>query len=156
MHKIPVEQLTEAPGQKRVYNFTIDASTLDLAEENVTLNEPFRVRIEAVYQDGRVLVRGLVSAMVGLVCGRCLISFSYPLYSEIEEEIEVEGRTILDVTEPVRESYYAGLPLKPLCHSDCSGLCARCGENLNEKQCDCRREHLDHRLLVLKKLLDQN
>ncbi len=156
MYRIPVEQLKEAPGQKRVYNFAIDASSLDLAEEGVTIDEPFRVRTEAAYSDGKVFMRGFVSAKVGLVCGRCLSSFSYPLAGGFEEEIEVEGRTALDVTELVRESYFTGFPLKPLCHPDCLGLCPRCGEDLNQKQCDCRREHLDHRLLVLKKLLDQN
>jgi uncharacterized protein len=156
LSKIPVGQLLETPGWKRVYDFLIDASPLDLAEEGVTLHEPFRVRIEAAYNDGKVLLRGFVSAKVGLVCGRCLSSFSCPLTGGFEEEIEVEGRTVLDVVELVRESYFAALPLKPLCHPDCRGLCPQCGEDLNQKQCHCRREHLDHRLLVLKKLLDQD
>jgi uncharacterized protein len=41
------------------------------------------------------------------------------------------------------------------CKPDCKGLCAQCGQNLNEGQCDCDAEPIDPRLAPLRALLEQ-
>ena len=46
-----------------------------------------------------------------------------------------------------------GMDTKTLCSEDCKGLCPRCGANLNDGPCGCKRE-VDPRLAVLAKLLE--
>ena len=43
----------------------------------------------------------------------------------------------------------------PLCADDCQGLCAQCGRNLNEGDCDCVRDETDSRWGPLKELLEK-
>ena len=45
----------------------------------------------------------------------------------------VSGDEQLDVRGWVRDAFALALPAQVLCRSDCAGLCARCGANLNEE-----------------------
>ncbi len=62
-----------------------------------------------------------------------------------------DGKTV-DVAPRVREDLILALPTKVLCSSDCRGLCARCGTDLNRETCDCPTEEVDPRLAELQKL----
>ncbi len=44
----------------------------------------------------------------------------------------VGGGDFADIEALIRDTMVSELPLKPLCESDCKGLCTQCGENLNE------------------------
>lgn len=46
----------------------------------------------------------------------------------------------LDVNELVRQQLLLALPTRPLCRPQCRGLCPKCGTNLNQGDCGCRRE----------------
>ncbi len=50
------------------------------------------------------------------------------------------------------EEFMLSLPMRPLCQSNCKGLCANCGANLNELTCKCGEEQGDPRLAVLRTL----
>jgi uncharacterized protein len=55
--------------------------------------------------------------------------------SYIDEEIDLE---------PIlREQLILALPYAPLCREACKGLCARCGNDLNEGPCSCPAEAPD-------------
>jgi uncharacterized protein len=60
-----------------------------------------------------------------------------------------DGRTI-DLDPIVREQVLLALPVSVLCREDCKGLCAQCGQNLNEAECGCERKVVDPRLAVLR------
>ena len=67
---------------------------------------------------------------------------------EFDEE-QLSGRIDvnheLDLTDVLEQYVISELPMKPLCRSDCQGLCQVCGDNLNEKQCNCLYE--SHKLV---------
>ncbi len=107
-----------------------------------------------------ILVRGTFTSKGNLVCSRCLTLFSYPLAFKIEEEFYpsvdiingeplslpddstasvIDERHILDLTEVIRQHILLAVPMKPLCHTNCAGLCPQCGANLNETTCHCTR-----------------
>ncbi len=67
------------------------------------------------------------------------------------EECFYEG-DVIDLTEILREQIILALPMYPRCSPDCKGLCPVCGIDLNQKACDCRRDEVDSRLVVLKTL----
>ena len=51
---------------------------------------------------------------------------------------------ILDLNEALRQHRIMTKNPKPLCQSNCNGICPSCGNNLNRKTCQCP-ELLDHR-----------
>ncbi|WP_225413807.1 YceD family protein [Stigmatella hybrida] len=58
------------------------------------------------------------------------------------------GKTI-DLDPIVREQVLLALPMSAVCREDCKGLCAQCGQNLNEKPCGCQPKVVDPRLAPL-------
>jgi uncharacterized protein len=42
--------------------------------------------------------------------------------------------------------------MKAICRSDCRGLCAACGANLNHEECRCETHATDPRLAPLARL----
>jgi uncharacterized protein len=67
-----------------------------------------------------------------------------------EEEL-FDGK-VIDLEPLVREQVLLALPMNAVCSEDCSGLCVKCGQNLNEKQCGCDTTFVDPRLAVLKNI----
>lgn len=67
------------------------------------------------------------------------------------EECFYEG-DVIDLKEILREQIILALPMYPRCSPECKGLCPQCGINLNEQTCNCQREEVDPRLVVLKTL----
>jgi uncharacterized protein len=59
---------------------------------------------------------------------------------------------VIDLDPLVREQLALALPAYPVCRDDCRGLCAACGQNLNEKECGCDRHVPDPRWAGLEKL----
>lgn len=121
----------------------------------------------------KVLVEGSVKISVSLRCGRCLRDFSLPLdltfreeYNPAEEVIQEEEKELketeldlsyyrndeIDISELINEQVLLSVPMKPLCSSGCSGICPKCGKDLNEGACECKAEETDPRLAPLQKL----
>ncbi len=110
--------------------------------------------------DGRfVLVTGKVIGTVTLECSRCLTTFEQELEAPFEAQCDIrtfhllaeglpvdEGEEITaifdansaDLWELSRQALVVALPMRPLCHPECKGLCPSCGANLNETQCTCQ------------------
>ena len=116
---------------------------------------------------------GTARTELELTCSRCLEPFRMPVdadfdlrflpASEIptEEEREMQDEDVdvgyyrddqIDLNELLREQFYLGLPMKPLCTEGCQGLCALCGTNLNTGSCSCETVWEDPRLAPLKGL----
>lgn len=140
----------------------------------IVLVEPVEVEFKLVpfRADFRVDLR--VSTVAQLSCSRCLTPFRFPVTSEgrltllrippgfsFKEEVELtledldssyfEG-SIIDLSHMVYEQIVLSFPMKPLCRSDCKGLCPRCGIDRNVESCNCDQRVLDPRWEVLKKL----
>lgn len=113
---------------------------------------------------------------VNLTCSRCLGQFRQHLDLKFEEEylptvdvasgvplpppeeastFTIDEHHILDLSEATRQYSLLGIPMKPLCDSECAGICPHCGKNLNQGRCDCPDEGTDPRLSALKELLSE-
>lgn len=75
------------------------------------------------------------------------------------DEVDAEpfdGKTI-DLDPIVREQVLLALPVTVLCREDCKGLCATCGQDLNEKDCGhSEKKEIDVRLAKLKDIKLKN
>ena len=116
---------------------------------------------------------GRVQTTLELSCGRCLETFTWPVDAEFdlryqplahpegagEREIADDDLTTafyendeIDLGQLMREQFYLALPMKPLCTTDCKGLCPECGTNRNRSTCACDHQWQDPRLAALKAL----
>jgi uncharacterized protein len=135
--------------------------------------------VQGVAGDGRfthtnpgILIQADLRADVELECGRCLDHFVTEIPAHLEEQYfstidVVTGAPlpeppsdvytighdfVVDVTPLVREQILLELPLKPLCHEECGGICPTCGldQNLRPHRHD---EDADERWSQLRTLL---
>jgi uncharacterized protein len=118
-------------------------------------------------------VMGRLETAVSLPCARCLKGFRLPIATEFEEFFILKNYTSgeedkelvnddMDVSclpedgiklwDIIEEQIWLNIPMKPLCHEGCKGLCSVCGADLNLGECGCDRRYSDPRFAVLKNL----
>lgn len=161
--KFNLARLLEGPVGSKV-SFDIDEPQQQLAQD--LFIDFVRGTIEFTRTNRGVFGEGELRSQVQSECARCLTIFSQPIDFHLEAQfglppikrheglifpIGVNG--ILDLRGALREQILLNLPMRPLCRSDCRGLCIECGKNLNEGPCDCVQETTDPRLERLKELL---
>jgi uncharacterized protein len=114
-----------------------------------------------------VLVRGQVDFALTGRCARCLNEITDEDSADInqlylwelsestgddDEDFGLIERDQINLEPEIRDAIILDLPLAPLCRDNCSGLCPRCGANLNDDP-DHRHEDLvDERWAKLKEL----
>jgi uncharacterized protein len=162
-----VADLIDRPGASRRVDLAMPAPqdlALDLAE---VLGE---VRLDGVVEsvvDG-LLVRGDLSATLSMACARCLTDMTTDVWIDVVElftdpagvpdDVEVEvGYEINDdatisLDTLLRDALVPAVPYRPLCDEDCQGLCAQCGINRNDGDCDCVDTNTDARWAALEGL----
>ena len=130
--------------------------------------EPLDIVLNATWAgSGELVVRGGVLGAVSQDCRRCLDRVEYQVDLDItllfapsdllEEDDSETYRLEMDVREVdlgpyVREEVILSIPSFAECRVDCRGLCAGCGENLNESECKCSQGGTDPRWDVLRAL----
>lgn len=112
--------------------------------------------------DTGVWVSAALKTEMSAVCSRCLKQFVQPLNATIDEEffkqngteqnhnytnesLAIDENNVLDLTETIRQYFSLSSPMKPLCRSECRGICSICGSNLNEDTCRCVHTQMDLR-----------
>ena len=154
---LSVADLLGRPGEYR--DFTVSSTLTDVGNPLAHLSDDpvgGNLRAESVVEG--ILVTGDVLAEVAYQCARCLTSFSAPVSQTVCELFlapghkappdadvyEVKGREI-HLEPMLRDALALALPLSPVCDSECAGICAGCGRNLNQDGCICSREEVDPR-----------
>jgi uncharacterized protein len=144
-----VREVGRRAGAQRAYTRTAGASNdlgLDLVRVVPGAAIRLELRLESVTEG--VLVTGAITAPITGECGRCLEPVSEELRVEVcelfaypdsvtdetsgEDEVYRIDGDYLDVEPVVRDAVVLGLPWTPLCRPDCAGLCATCGERLDD------------------------
>lgn len=105
-----------------------------------------------------VLLQGKLSFAWQLLCDRCMAETKQAMNLDFYREIILkEDGHVLDLDELIREEAILNFPPKILCKEDCLGICPDCGNNRNEKPCECQSENAtDIRLVGLKELFENN
>jgi uncharacterized metal-binding protein YceD (DUF177 family) len=113
---------------------------LDLAQDPVAReNGPIRYDLTVHRAGTELVVTGTVAAPLRLRCCRCAQFFSTTarVSSFLHAYEWAEHPECVDVSADVREDILLEIPGFPLCHAGCKGLCAQCGQDLNEGACSC-------------------
>jgi uncharacterized protein len=58
----------------------------------------------------------------------------------------------IELDDLVKEEILLAMPGHTLCREECKGLCANCGVDLNQNNCDCATKQIDSRWEKLKDL----
>ena len=113
---------------------------LDLERDPVARSAgPIRYELTLEQAGQELIVRGQVAAPLRLRCSRCAQFFSTTarVSSFLHAYEWAEHPEFLDVSADVREDLLLEIPGFPLCREGCKGLCAQCGQDLNEGACGC-------------------
>jgi uncharacterized protein len=122
---------------------------------------------------GEIRIRGGLTVTGQGFCDRCLEAATFPIEKQFDlvympadeaatdSENEV-GEAALEVgyyeggglplNDVLREVVLLALPMQRVCAEACKGICPQCGENRNERDCECRPRLVDDRWSKLKSL----
>ena len=139
--------------------------------------EPLKIDVKAFKIRGLYEVEGNFQTKIRIECSRCLKKFDTALRSDFQltytkevpglmdvlnaEEIELRLEEIgllyfrgeeINLQQGIQEQVVMAFPLQSLCAEDCKGLCPKCGSDLNQKDCGCKREPSTNKFAVLKNL----
>ena len=168
-HHISLESVLEEP---LPFRFELSFSVAALAREPLLDISPVRMEGEVSRIEGGYCLDARLSYAGQLECSRCLAAypfetdeaFSLVLY---KRPAEPQKEVVLDPEDPdiyfyeepdlslaplAEERIQLGIPMKPLCREECRGLCPRCGEDLNLKECGCAAAEPDPRWKTLRAL----
>ena len=168
---LDTRELGRRPGSMRPLVLTVPAPEdlgIDLIGVLPGAEIELDLRLESVMEG--VLVSGTAVVPLTGECGRCLEAvsdlltvdvqelFAYPesttdVTSEEDETARMEG-DLLDLEPVLRDAVVLALPLTPLCRQDCAGLCADCGERLDDLPEDHAHGASDPRWTALQGLFE--
>jgi uncharacterized protein len=153
--------LNEIGSEKRIER-SFDPKVLKSAGEEIFLAKPIELDLVIRNIGDRLLAEGKMKGQIRLECSRCLTgycadfcidlkeSFCHKCQCEGEEDVLEFAGDRIDVGPAINQSLRLWIPIKNLCTEACKGLCAKCGANLNETECNCAQDEIDPRLEVLK------
>lgn len=140
---------------------------------------PLQGRVELMRTQQGILVKADLAVEAEVECARCLnpteiilevhmqeefrptvdIATGFRTWPEpdefVDEETLIDEHHILNLDEAVRQELEASMPIKPLCHAACAGICPGCGADLSEGPCQCEPE-VDSRWEALRQMLDES
>lgn len=135
----------------------------------VAEKKPIRWKLSNIGRN-KVSVEGKSSIALLIPCDRCLsdvlteipIDFTHEIDLEQTEEDRrealdemsyLEGYQ-LDVEKLLYNEILMNWPAKILCKPDCRGICRKCGQNLNDGNCDCDLHEYDPRMAAIKDIFN--
>lgn len=118
---------------------------------------------------GKALVTGKADMIFQAYCDRCLAETEVALTLDFRRTVTSSGTeddeaddlgfmegTHLDTEAFIHNEILVNWPAKILCRDDCRGLCPKCGQNLNMRDCGCDTFVPDPRMAVIKDIFNGN
>ncbi|UNC92760.1 YceD family protein [Candidatus Contubernalis alkaliaceticus] len=168
--KIYLDDLKKLQGDFLNYSYRVNPKDINLENTGFYLKCPAIFNVEASYQGRELFLKGTIKTQLRTACSRCVSEFVFPLDIEFHDKFQNPGKSDdedLDFDENffqgesfnlralLKEILIISLPLKPLCSSNCLGLCPVCGLNLNLEECKCEVSGVDPRLEDLKNFFEK-
>ena len=164
---LSLTKIIDCPGASVDFSVSVDLSDLRYGT-SYPVSEPVLASGKVRNTAGVLVMTGTIKTCLHGVCDRCASDFDrdveFPidvvLVTELANEDSEDDRVFhleadnADLEDIVRTVFVLSLDSKLLCKPDCQGICCRCGKNLNEGKCDCRKE-VDPRFAALQQLLDK-
>ena len=136
--KIPVKNLRE--DETQVFEEDVDAEELDIDIGVMQFTDPVHVKAEAMKSGDDLTVQAHIEGERLLTCSLCLEEFDNVFEKDITLHYDIKGLDSVSIDPDVRDEIMLDNPIRVLCQTDCRGLCASCGANLNDGPCECKPE----------------
>jgi len=169
--RLNIKQLKASEGRPYAFEQLERWGHLAYKGQSLDYTRPVHMKGQAFYRSGIVSVRVFLTTEIEAECSRCLKPIHLPV--QLAEELEMQeepeagfqgvlleefsfehGVDELELMPYFEQLIVTSLESKPLCRSDCRGLCPTCGKDLNEGVCACGEQRaVDPRLEKLKDLL---
>lgn len=160
--RLNVSDLLARPGRGRdeQASLPVEVTLANAAVEGEALID---LTIRSV-ADG-VAVRGTARVAAHLTCNRCLTGWQevleVPFHQLFRHRPDVDGDELpvdeggwIELGATVHDEVSLALPPRPLCRSDCAGLCPTCGTDLNTEPCAGHGEESRSPFAPLKQLFE--
>lgn len=156
-----LSRIINIPGQTLPFELELDLSDMEFYGAHPVM-EPVKA-VGLVRNTADVLVLTMqIKTTLQLTCDRCVEPFRkhvvIPVEAILSEESSEDSAVFqivddsVDLVDIVTTYFVLNMDSKSLCRDDCKGLCERCGQNLNEGPCRCKKE-IDPRLAGLQQFL---
>jgi uncharacterized protein len=136
---------------------TLDIDSVHLLEDESFFLEGLNYQIFFKRQNQRIQAQGKIKTAISLVCVRCLEQFDLKINSRFDIVLfpkeMIDQRSSALETEELEYIFYENdqidlekilieqvnlfIPFKPVCKTECKGICSSCGANLNHGACPC-------------------
>jgi uncharacterized protein len=153
------------PGSHAEFDYELDLSDMDFPGVS-GFSSPVHAVGQVKNTAGILDLTADITADAVCVCSRCCKEFPrhFELHTEavLADEVQDEYTSDVfllqgddaDLDEIVTTAFVLSLDQRILCKPDCLGLCEKCGADLNDGPCSCKKE-IDPRLASLGKLLEE-
>jgi len=153
-------------GEGRSFDLEVPVGEFDLSGQTYTVQPPVipvRLDVSRTTGSGYALRLRFEAALAG-PCMRCLGDSTTTFKVDArevdqpgtkEEELDspyVDAEEVVDVAQWTNDALALTLPAQLVCRADCAGLCAECGENLNEHPDHAHEREPDPRWAKLREL----
>lgn len=146
-----------APAESSYFSGVYKLAQLQVGPDTYEFSKPIQWEVTISNTGDAFLISGEASAVANTSCARCLVDFDMNIKGEIEGYflISTESRApegmeedefdvlpkdnTINVAPLIEAALLLELPLVPLCHEECKGLCSTCGQNLNVESCSCHQ-----------------
>ena len=161
---LDLREIIGVPGGVVSFDFEPDMSDVPFGSV-VRIKKPPRAAGNVVNRAGVLTFSANVDATCQCVCARCLREFDRPMHKQVTAYLTEGGEDggnpdgyflqgdKADINEIVVTEFVLGMDERMLCSEGCAGLCERCGSDLNEGPCCCKKE-TDPRLAILEQFLE--
>lgn len=159
--RLQVSDLLARPGSTRHEGLDIPID-VDLGDAAVAGDVGVDLTLTSL-TDG-ILLRGTSTAMVELMCSRCLtrwVETSSASFEQVyrfdplsDDELPIDQGGWIPIGELIHDEVSLALPRGAICRSDCKGLCPTCGTDLNTNPCGGHGEDEDSPFAPLRDLFE--
>ncbi|MDD5120810.1 MAG: DUF177 domain-containing protein [Candidatus Omnitrophica bacterium] len=114
------------------------AKELDLETDLIRFRTPLKLNAHVFLITNALTVELNIRAVLFSNCSRCLEEFEWKINKDTQLNYSLGSRDVfIDLSDDIREEVILDYPIKPLCRSNCKGLCVQCGKNKNQGGCNC-------------------
>ena len=132
---IKINTLEEGVSSEVAYEY--NAERIDVEFDGMHYTTPIRLQAEMCLECATLHLWGQLIGQVEQVCARCLREVTVPVRWPVDLFYDTKDIDEIDPLQELREILILSHEPKFLCTSECRGLCAGCGADLNTEHCVC-------------------
>ena len=130
--------ISQVPAEGLFLEEEIKPVELDIETELIKFRSNLKVKAHVSRVISALIIDLNMHAVLCAPCSRCLEEFEWQFNKDVQLSYPIDSSaSFIDLNPEIREEIILDYPIKPLCNSNCKGLCTKCGKNKNEGGCNC-------------------